>query len=251
MNHKHLGEHFDIHGGGSDLIFPHHENEVAQSCCAFDTPYVNYWMHTGMVQVNQEKMSKSLGNFFTLRDVLEIYDAETVRYFLMSAQYRSQLSYSDSFIEQARASLKRLYTALRDVTPNMDVDISTGDYQIRFNQAMDDDFNTPEAFAVLFDLAKELNKSAGQQASNLAGVMIKLADILGILQQSPNDFLQAGAGGVGGEHKDVAEIEALIKARNDARSRKDWAAADAARDALNTLNVVLEDSSSGTTWRRG
>ncbi len=251
MNHKHLGEHFDIHGGGSDLIFPHHENEVAQSCCAFDTPYVNYWMHTGMVQVNQEKMSKSLGNFFTLRDVLEIYDAETVRYFLMSAQYRSQLSYSDSFIEQARASLKRLYTALRDVTPNMDVDISTGDYQMRFNQAMDDDFNTPEAFAVLFDLAKELNKSAGQQASNLAGVMIKLADILGILQQSPNDFLQAGAGGVGGEHKDVAEIEALIKARNDARSRKDWAAADAARDALNTLNVVLEDSSSGTTWRRG
>ncbi len=251
MNHKHLGEHFDIHGGGSDLIFPHHENEVAQSCCAFDTPYVNYWMHTGMVQVNQEKMSKSLGNFFTLRDVLEIYDAETVRYFLMSAQYRSQLSYSDSFIEQARASLKRLYTALRDVTPNMDVDISTGDYQIRFNQAMDDDFNTPEAFAVLFDLAKELNKSTGQQASNLAGVMIKLADILGILQQSPNDFLQAGAGGVGGEHKYVAEIEALIKARNDARSRKDWAAADAARDALNTLNVVLEDSSSGTTWRRG
>jgi cysteinyl-tRNA synthetase len=251
MNHKHLGEHFDIHGGGSDLIFPHHENEVAQSCCAFDTPYVNYWMHTGMVQVNQEKMSKSLGNFFTLRDVLEIYDAETVRYFLMSAQYRSQLSYSDSFIEQARASLKRLYTALRDVTPNMDVDISTGNYQMRFNQAMDDDFNTPEAFAVLFDLAKELNKSAGQQASNLAGVMIKLADILGILQQSPNDFLQAGAGGVGGEHKDVAEIEALIKARNDARSRKDWAAADAARDALNTLNVVLEDSSSGTTWRRG
>ena len=132
MNHKHLGKHFDIHGGGSDLVFPHHENEVAQSCCAFDTPYVNYWVHTGMVQVNQEKMSKSLGNFFTLRDVLEIYDAETVRYFLMSAQYRSQLSYSDSFIQQARASLERLYTALRDVTPNMDVDITMGDYQDSF-----------------------------------------------------------------------------------------------------------------------
>jgi cysteinyl-tRNA synthetase len=251
MNHKHLGEHFDIHGGGSDLIFPHHENEVAQSCCAFDTPYVNYWMHTGMVQVNQEKMSKSLGNFFTLRDVLDVYDAETVRYFLMSAQYRSQLSYSDSFIQQARASLERLYTALRDVTPNMDVDIAVGDYQTRFNQAMDDDFNTPEAFAVLFDLAKEINKSEGQQASDLAGVMIKLSDILGILQQSPNDFLQGEAGRVGGEHDGVAEIEALIKARNDARSSKDWAAADSAREALNALNVVLEDSANGTTWRRG
>jgi cysteinyl-tRNA synthetase len=248
MNHKHLGEHFDIHGGGSDLIFPHHENEVAQSCCAFDTPYVNYWMHTGMVQVNQEKMSKSLGNFFTLRDVLEVYDAETVRYFLMSAQYRSQLSYSDSFIQQARASLERLYTALRDVTPNMNVDIAKGDYQKRFNQAMDDDFNTPEAFAVLFDLAKEINKSDQQQAADLAGVMIKLADILGILQQSPNEFLQGSAGG---EQDDVSQIEALIKARNDARTNKDWAAADAARDALNALNVVLEDSANGTTWRRG
>ena len=248
MNHKHLGKHFDIHGGGSDLIFPHHENEVAQSCCAFDTPYVNYWVHTGMVQVNQEKMSKSLGNFFTLRDVLDVYDAETVRYFLMSAQYRSQLSYSDSFIQQARASLERLYTALRDVTPNMKVDITMGDYQTRFNLAMDDDFNTPEAFAVLFDLAKEINKSEGQQAADLAGVMIKLADILGILQQSPNDYLQGSAGG---GQDDVAEIESLIKARNDARASKDWTAADAARDALNALKVVLEDNENGTTWRRG
>lgn len=248
MNHKHLGEHFDIHGGGSDLIFPHHENEVAQSCCAFDTPYVNYWVHTGMVQVNQEKMSKSLGNFFTLRDVLDVYDAETVRYFLMSAQYRSQLSYSDSFIQQARSGLERLYTALRDVTPNMDVDIAMGDYQTRFNHAMDDDFNTPEAFAVLFDLAKEINKSTGQQAADLAGVMIKLADILGILQQAPNEFLQGAAGG---EQDDVAQIEGLIKARNDARASKDWAAADAARDALNALNIVLEDNENGTTWRRG
>jgi cysteinyl-tRNA synthetase len=248
MNHKHLGEHFDIHGGGSDLIFPHHENEVAQSCCAFDTPYVNYWMHTGMVQVNHEKMSKSLGNFFTLRDVLDVYDAETVRYFLMSAQYRSQLSYSDSFIQQARASLERLYTSLRDVTPNMGVDIALGDYQTRFNQAMDDDFNTPEAFAVLFDLAKEINKSEGQHAADLAGVMIKLADILGILQQTPNEFLQGSASGV---QDDVAEIETLIKARNDARANKDWSAADTARDALNALNIVLEDGDNGTTWRRG
>jgi cysteinyl-tRNA synthetase len=222
---------------------------VAQSCCAFDTPYVNYWVHTGMVQVNQEKMSKSLGNFFTLRDILAVYDAETVRYFLMSAQYRSQLSYSDSFIQQARASLERLYTALRDVTPNMNVDVTMGNYQTRFNQVMDDDFNTPEAFAVLFDLAKEINKSEGQQAANLAGVMIKLADILGILQQLPNDFLQAGD--MGAEHNDVAEIEALIKARNDARASKNWAAADAARDGLNALGVVLEDGANGTVWRRG
>jgi cysteinyl-tRNA synthetase len=193
-------------------------------------------------------MSKSLGNFFTLRDVLEVYDAETVRYFLMSAQYRSQLSYSDTFIQQARASLERLYTALRNVTPNMNVDTAMGDYQLRFNQAMDDDFNTPEAFAVLFDLAKEINKSDAQRAADLAGVMIKLADILGILQQSPNDFLQSSASG---EKGDVSEIESLIKARNDARASKDWAAADAARDALNALNVVLEDSATGTTWRRG
>jgi cysteinyl-tRNA synthetase len=248
MNHKHLGEHFDIHGGGSDLTFPHHENEVAQSCCAFDTPYVNYWIHTGMVQVNQEKMSKSVGNFFTLRDVLGVYDAETVRYFLMSAQYRSQLSYSDSFIQQARASLERLYTALRDVTPNMQVDIAMGGYQVRFNQAMDDDFNTPEAFAVLFDLAKEINKSEGQQAADLAGVMIQLSDILGILQQSPNVFLQGCASK---EQDDLDQIESLIKARNDARFGKNWAEADASRDALNALNVVLEDGPNGTTWRRG
>ena len=154
MNHKHLGKHFDIHGGGSDLIFPHHENEVAQSCCAFDTPYVNYWMHTGMVQVNQEKMSKSLGNFFTLRDVLEVYDAETVRYFLMSAQYRSQLSYSDSFIQQARASLERLYTALRDVTPNMDVDIAWVIINSALIKLWMMTLIRPRPFAVLFRLSQ-------------------------------------------------------------------------------------------------
>jgi cysteinyl-tRNA synthetase len=211
-------------------------------------PYRQVLTHGFTVDENGRKMSKSLGNFFTLRDVLEVYDAETVRYFLMSAQYRSQLSYSDSFIQQARASLERLYTALRDVTPNIDVDIKMGDYQIRFNQAMDDDFNTPEAFAVLFDLAKEINKSDEQRAADLAGVMIKLAHILGILQQSPNAFLQGSASG---EQGDVSEIESLIKARNDARAGKDWAAADAARDALNALSVVLEDSATGTTWRRG
>jgi cysteinyl-tRNA synthetase len=237
MNHKHLGEHFDIH----------HENEVAQSCCAFDTPYVNYWVHTGMVQVDQEKMSKSLGNFFTLRDVLADYDAETLRYFLMSAQYRSQLSYSEDNIKQARGALERLYTSLRDIQPNTDVDMNLGGYLERFNRAMDDDFNTPEAYAVLFDLARDLNKakSEGENAQDLAGLLVNLAGVLGILQKDPSEYLQ------GDTDSDVAEIERLIKARNDARASKDWAAADAARDALSALNIVLEDSAQGTSWRRG
>lgn len=246
MNHKHLGEHFDIHGGGSDLIFPHHENEIAQSCCAFDTPYVNYWLHAGMVQVDQEKMSKSLGNFFTLRDVLKTYDAETLRYFLMSAHYRSQLSYSEDNIQQARSALERIYTALRDVKPNMDVELNKGAYLARFNQAMDDDFNTPEAFSVLFDLVRDLNKAEAQNAQDLAGVLVKLGAILGILQLDPDQYLQGDAG----SEDEVAHIENLIKARNDARANKDWPAADLARDALTALNIVLEDGPLGTTWRK-
>lgn len=252
MNHKHLGAHFDIHGGGSDLIFPHHENEVAQSCCAYDTPYVNYWIHTGMVQVDQEKMSKSLGNFFTLRDVLQDYDAETLRFFLMSAHYRSQLSYSEDNIRQARAGLERLYTALRDVEVNTAVDKYLGNYLSRFNKAMDDDFNVPEAIAVLFDVARDLNKAKlenSQQANDLAGVLVYLGTTLGILQQSPQAYLQGGLNP--GNQDDVAHIEGLIKARNDARASKDWAAADQARDALVALKVILEDGPNGTTWRRG
>lgn len=247
MNSKHLGTHFDIHGGGSDLIFPHHENEVAQSCCAFETPYVNYWIHTGMVQVDQEKMSKSLGNFFTLRDVLKDYDAETLRYFLMSAHYRSQLSYSKDNIKQARAALERLYTALRDAKPDEAVELALGGYLTRFDAAMDDDFNTPEAFSVLFDLAKDLNKADGNEANQLAGVLKKLGGVLGILQSNPNDYLQGGAG----DQDEVEHIESLIKARNDARASKDWAAADKARDALTALGIVLEDGAGGTTWRKG
>lgn len=246
MNSKHLGTHFDIHGGGSDLIFPHHENEVAQSCCAFDTPYVNYWIHTGMVQVDQEKMSKSLGNFFTLRDVLKDYDAETLRYFLMSAHYRSQLSYSEENIKQAKSALERLYTALRDSQPNFDVDMQQGDYLQRFESAMDDDFNTPEAFAVMFDLVKDINKSHGQEKSDLAGILLKLGAILGFLQLEPNAYLQGGIV----ESDEVSVIEGLIKARNDARADKDWIAADAARDALTAMGVVLEDGANGTTWRK-
>ncbi len=246
MNSKHLGHHFDIHGGGSDLIFPHHENEIAQSCCAFDTEYVNYWMHGGMVQVNDEKMSKSLGNFFTLRDVVKLHDPETVRFFLLTAHYRSQLNYDEDSIHQARASLERLYTALRGIIPATDVDLHHGGYLERFEKAMNDDLNVPEAMAVLFDVARELNKqkSDADEAGKLAGVLIGLGSILGVLQSTPDSYLQAGS------EDDVAEIESLIKQRNDARAAKDWAAADAARDALTAKGVVLEDGPEGTTWRR-
>mgnify|MGYP005992101443 FL=1 len=249
MNKKHLGAHFDIHGGGSDLTFPHHENEVAQSCCAFDTPYVNVWMHAGMVQVDDEKMSKSLGNFFTLRDVLQEHDAETLRFFLMSAHYRSQLSYSQDNITQAKAALERLYTALRGVAVDESTDLNYGGYLARFETAMDDDLNVPEAFSVLFDVAREINrnKDNAEEASKLAAVLKGLGAILGMLQSDPDTFLKGGS-----ENDDeAAEIEALIKQRNDARAAKDWAAADAARDALNAKNIVLEDGPAGTTWRRG
>lgn len=250
MNHKHLGEHFDIHGGGSDLIFPHHENEVAQSCCAFDTPYVNTWMHTGMVQVNDEKMSKSLGNFFTLRDVLGEHDAEILRFFLMSAHYRSQLSYSQDNINQAKSALERLYTALRGVKVDSVTDLSYGGYLERFEQAMNDDLNVPEAYSVLFDLARDLNKHKSQgdagaeEAGKLAAVLKGIGGILGFLQRDPEAFMQSG------NDDEVAEIEALIKARNDARAAKDWGAADAARDKLTAMGIVLEDGAGGTTWRR-
>jgi cysteinyl-tRNA synthetase len=248
MNHKHLGAHFDIHGGGSDLIFPHHENEVAQSCCAFDTPYVNIWMHAGMVQVDDEKMSKSLGNFFTLRDVLKEHDAETLRFFLMSAHYRSQLSYSQDNITQAKAALERLYTSMRGVKIDESIELSYGGYLARFEAAMNDDLNVPEAFSVLFDVAREINrqKDDSQEAGKLAAVLKGLGGILGMLQSDPDSYLKGG-----NENDDeAAEIEALIKQRNDARAAKDWAAADAARDALTAKGIVLEDGAGGTTWRR-
>ncbi|MGB5446081.1 MAG: cysteine--tRNA ligase [Psychromonas sp.] len=249
MNHKHLGEVFDIHGGGSDLTFPHHENEIAQSCCAHHGQYVNTWMHSGMVQVDKVKMSKSLNNFFTIKDVLNVYDSESVRYFLISGHYRSQLNYSEDNLKQARASLERLYTAIRDLTISQEValDKSEEHYQ-RFVKAMDDDFNTPEALAVLFDLAKEVNRLKQtdlEQAALSASLLVKLANVLGLLSQSPEQFLQ------GDESQDeVAMIEALIKQRNDARANKDWAAADQARDKLAALNIVLEDGAGGTSWRK-
>ncbi|MCO7248400.1 cysteine--tRNA ligase [Pseudoalteromonas sp. Ps84H-4] len=247
MSSKHLGEHFDIHGGGSDLQFPHHENEIAQSCCANNGKYVNTWIHTGMVQVNKEKMSKSLNNFFTVRDVLKEYDAESVRYFLISGHYRSQLNYSQENLEQARSSLERIYTALRGVTP-IECDLASNEYVAKFRKAMDDDFNTPEALPVLFELAKELNRVKdcdAEQAGKLAYVLRSVAEVLGVAQQDPEAFLQGGQA-----DDEVAHIEALIAKRNEARASKDWAAADEARDALNALGVVLEDSAGKTTWRK-
>ena len=247
MSSKHLGEHFDIHGGGSDLQFPHHENEIAQSCCANNGQYVNTWIHTGMVQVNKEKMSKSLDNFFTVREVLKQYDAESVRYFLISGHYRSQLNYSQENLDQARSSLERIYTALRGVEP-VECELEGSEYVAKFRKAMNDDFNSPEALPVVFEVAKELNRvkeSDSEKAGHLAFVLRSLGEILGIAQQAPEAFLQ------GGQNDDeVAEIEALIVKRNDARASKNWAAADEARDALNALGVILEDSAGKTTWRK-
>ncbi|AZL85138.1 cysteine--tRNA ligase [Aliivibrio salmonicida] len=248
MNSSILGNHFDIHGGGSDLMFPHHENEIAQSCCAHDAKYVNTWMHSGMVMIDREKMSKSLGNFFTIRDVLAHYDSETVRYFLMSGHYRSQLNYSEENLNQARSSLERLYTSLRGL--DLTVTPAGGEtFVTRFSTAMNDDFNTPEAYSVLFEMAREVNRLKTENieaASKLGALMRELAEVLGLLSQEPEAFLQ----GDSGSDNEVAEIEALIKARNDARAAKDWSAADAARDAITALNIVLEDGPEGTTWRR-
>ncbi|RUO67257.1 cysteine--tRNA ligase [Idiomarina ramblicola] len=246
MNKKHLGTTFDIHGGGSDLAFPHHENEIAQSCCANQSEYVKYWMHSGMVQVDNEKMSKSLGNFFTIRSVLEQYDAETVRYFLLSSHYRSQLNYTQENLDQAHSALERLYTALRDITPQAASEELRSKYWQSFEQAMNDDLNAPEAMSVLFDVAREINRnreSAAGTAAQLAHILIELAEVMGLLQQSPEEFLQ-------GDDDDVAKIEALIAKRNQAREDKDWAAADKARDELTNMGIVLEDGAEGTRWRR-
>ncbi|MDH1450757.1 cysteine--tRNA ligase [Aeromonas caviae] len=246
MNSKHLGNHFDIHGGGSDLQFPHHENEIAQSCCAHGGDYVNTWMHSGMVMVDKEKMSKSLGNFFTIRDVLAHYDAETVRYFLMSGHYRSQLNYSEDNLKQARAALERMYTALRDLPTTA---AAGGDEQVaRFKDAMDDDFNTPEAYSALFDLVREINRQKAEDIAVAAGLGARLRElgaVLGILQQDPDAFLKGDEA-----DEEVAEIERLIAERNQARADKNWAAADAARNRLTEMGIVLEDSAGKTSWRR-
>ena len=247
MNGKWLGNHFDIHGGGSDLMFPHHENEIAQSCCAHDGKYVNYWIHSGMIMVNKEKMSKSLGNFFTIRDVLSHYHAETVRYFLLTAHYRSQLNYSEENLNLAQQALERLYTALRGTDKNA-LPFGGENFVASFREAMDDDFNTPNALSVLFEMARELNKLKTEdatKANGLAARLCQLGNILGFLESDPETFLQAGSNDV-----EIIQIEALIKQRNEARTAKDWSTADAARNALSAMGIVLEDGPNGTTWRK-
>ncbi len=243
MSSRLLGEHFDIHGGGADLQFPHHENEIAQSEGAHDCQFVNYWMHNGFVRVDEEKMSKSLGNFFTIREVLKKYDAEVLRLFILRAHYRSPLNYSDAHLDDAKAALSRLYTALKLTPPIEDASIDSNDsYALRFQAAMDDDFNTPEAMAVLFDLANALNRT---QSAETALQLKTLAGILGLLQRDPTVFLQGGAG----ELED-ASINSQIAARVAAKKSKDFALADHIRKELLDQGIVLEDSASGTVWRR-
>ncbi|WP_022948878.1 cysteine--tRNA ligase [Methylohalobius crimeensis] len=245
-----LGSHFDIHGGGADLQFPHHENEIAQSEGATGEHFVNYWLHTGFVRVDREKMSKSLGNFFTIREVLKQYSGEVIRFFILSSHYRSPLDYSEDSLQQARAGLIRLYTSLRGLPEAEAEGEDCEEYRRRFSEAMDDDFNTAGALAVLFDLAKEINRlktSEYSKASRLAATCKQLGGVLGILQQEAETFLKGGETPT--ELAD-AEIDALIEQRNQARKTKDWATADQIRDQLKEQGIVLEDTPGGTIWRR-
>ena len=246
MSEHYLGEHFDIHGGGQDLQFPHHENEIAQSEGAHGHPFVNYWIHNGFVRMDNEKMSKSLGNFFTIREVLQQYDAEVVRFFILRAHYRSPLNYSDQHLDDAKQALMRLYTALRGSVPPEAITIDWAHPSAaRFKAAMDDDFNTPEAVAVLFELASEVNKSKSAQQ---AGLLKVLGATLGLLQRDPESYLQGAA--VESTGLDADGIEQLIANRTAARAAKDFAESDRIRKTLLDAGVVLEDTAQGTSWRR-
>jgi cysteinyl-tRNA synthetase len=239
-----LGERFDIHGGGLDLQFPHHENEIAQSEGASGQPFVNYWMHNGFLNVDNEKMSKSVGNFFTIRDVLKRYDGETIRFFMLRVHYRSPFNFSDAGLDDARNALRRLYTALSSVNlagePDMTIDWNEP-HAVRFKAAMDEDFNTPIAVAVLFDLAASVNKESSVPSARL---LKALGKTLGLLQQTPEVYMQGGVNA----NFDVGDIDRLIQARTQAKTARDFALADSIRAELLSKGVVLKDGPDGTTW---
>ena len=255
MSTRCLGPHFDIHGGGMDLKFPHHENEIAQAEAATGEHFVNYWMHNGFVRVDDEKMSKSLGNFFTVREILKSYRAEDIRYFILASHYRSPLNYSQENLENGKAALTRLYSTLRGLSPENSSDNRCDEYHQAYYKAMDDDFNTPEAIAVLFEIAREINKQRAANpgtANQLAACLVGLGKPLGLLQDDPEHYLRDATPGAAGEDGTLpAEaIEDLIAQRLKARTDKDWAEADRIRDELDAAGIVLEDDASGTRWRR-
>jgi cysteinyl-tRNA synthetase len=247
-----LGDTFDIHGGGSDLLFPHHENEIAQSEAATGVKFANLWMHNGPLRVDNEKMSKSLGNFFTVREVLKVYDAEVLRHLLIASHYRSAINYSEQSLQQSESTLERLYNALKGLDTAGAKTLTNSRFEKAFVAAMDDDFNTAEAFAVLMDVVKEINRLKAESESDLGTVnqlgalLVRLGSVLGILQRTPEAFLRRGMD----ESVDANHIEALIAARKQARADKNWAEADRIRDELAALHVVVEDGASGGSgWR--
>ena len=242
MSNKLLGSHFDIHGGGQDLQFPHHENEIAQSEAANDCKMANYWIHNGFVKVDDEKMSKSLGNFFTIKSILKHFDPEVIRFFILKAHYRSPLNYSDKHLEEAKQGLIRLYLAIRNIMDNQKKIDWSSPYAKKFKEALDDDFNSPEALSVLYELANKTNKNKNNDDQNL---LLRLANIIGILNQDPEIFLK-------GEKKDSHDfdIDELILTRDTAKKNKDFSEADKVRDFLESHDILLEDTSSGTIWRK-
>lgn len=246
-----LGERFDIHGGGQDLQFPHHENEIAQSEGAHDCQSVNYWMHNGFVRIDDEKMSKSLGNFFTVREVLELYPAEVIRYFILSSHYRSPLNYAEDQLDQAKSALTRFYTTLRDVDTAESVRWQDDEeYGQRFKSAMDDDFNTALALSVMADVRQAINKAREQGQSDnvayLAGLLSSFGAVLGLFQQDADKFLT----GDGDSDQQADYIDNLVIERNQARADKNWARADEIRDELTEMGILLEDAAGKTSWRR-
>ena len=248
MSNHFISNHFDIHGGGMDLTFPHHENEIAQSEGANDCKFVNTWMHVGFVNIDDEKMSKSLNNFFTIRDVLKTYDGEALRYFLISSHYRSPLNYSETNIESAQSALLRLYNAIKELNHHsVDPELIEVDYETRFNAALNDDFNTPMALSILFEIAKQINierTTNPKKASALSSQLIKLGNYIGILNHNADEYLKQGS------DLSESEISKKIDQREAARNSKDFAMSDQIRDELLELGIILEDSANGTTWRR-